>query len=79
MTTRKFYKTKITVEVLSDEPYDFNSLQRTSYDIDEGGCSGEIRVVKSEVLNGKQAAKALDKQGSAPEFFGIDDKGNDID
>lgn len=76
---RKFYRTVLQVEVLSEEPYNFDSLQATAYDIDEGGCSGKVEVVKSEVLNARQAAKALDNQGSAPEFFRIDEKGNDLE
>ena len=78
MTTRKFYKTVITIEVLSEEVYAFDSLEQTAYDIQDGGCSGKIEVVKSEELNGEQVVKALDNQGSASEFFMLDADGNDF-
>jgi hypothetical protein len=79
MTTRKFYKTVITIEVLSEEVYAFDSLEQTAYDIQDGDFSGKIEVVKSEELNGEQVVKALDNQGSASEFFMLDEDGNDLD
>jgi archaellum component FlaG (FlaF/FlaG flagellin family) len=78
MTTRKFYKTVITIEVLSEEVYAFDSLEQTAYDIQDGGCSGKIEVVKSEELNGENVVKALNNQGSASEFFMLDEDGNDL-
>lgn len=78
MTTRKFYKTKIVVEVLSEAPVNFDSLEEVAYSITDGGCSGQWNVVKTTELNGKQIVKALDAQGSASEFFMLDDKGNDL-
>ncbi len=78
MTTRKFYKTVITIEVLSEDVYAFDSLEQTAYDIQDGGCSGKIEVVKSEELNGENVVKALNNQGSASEFFMLDEDGNDL-
>ena len=58
MSARKFYRTVITVEVLSDEPYEFDGLEATLYDITDGHFSGDARVTASSALNGKQAADA---------------------
>jgi hypothetical protein len=79
MTTRKFYRTVVQVEVLSEEPYNFESLQQTAYDIEEGDCSGTCDVIKTQVLNGKQVVAALDKQGSDSEFFRLNEDGNDVE
>lgn len=77
MTKRKFYKTTVEIEILTeDTPYDASSLENIGYDISSGDCSGTWKITKSKTLNGKQAAKALIAQGSDPEFFGIDSLGN---
>lgn len=79
MTTRKFYKTKITFEVLSEDPIDDKwEMQDIVAECIDGGFSGATVGNKQTILNGKQMAKALEKQGSSPEFFQIDEKGNDI-
>jgi len=49
------------------------------YEITEGYCSGVVKNKGSKVINGKQAATALLKQASDPEFFQIDEKGNDVE
>ena len=79
MTKRKFYKTIVEVEVLSEEPFADEDLATVQYEITEGHCSGVVNNKGSKALNGKQVANALIKQGSDPEFFQIDDKGNDIE
>jgi len=52
-------------------------------DIDEainnGDCSGRVTtIVDNEVKTGKEMAKLLKAQGSDPEFFQLDDEGNDL-
>ena len=80
MTTRKFYKTTVTFTVLSEDPIPPNS--------NIGGIVDECNVgeyvmhsstINHEVLNGKQAAEELFNAGSEPQFFKIDDEGNEID
>jgi len=74
---RKFFKTIIQVEVLSeDEPYKFNYLNELYYDITDGHCSGDIEVISQEQLTPEEAAKALIAQRSDPDFFGLDKDGN---
>lgn len=79
MTNRKFYRTIITVEVLSEDPYQCESLSELAYDVDEGECSGKTTVEKTEEVDGTTMALLLMAQGSDPEFFRIDDEGNDTD
>ena len=76
---RVFYKTVIQVEVLSQEPIGEPSLEQLAYNITDGDWSGASKIKSIKELTGKQAAKALIKQGSDPEFFQLDEKGNEID
>lgn len=76
---RKFYKTTIMVEVLSEDPYDFNNLSDVYRDITTGACSGQVRVTGREDFQGPRAAKELRKQESDPAFFRLDENGNDTE
>jgi len=73
---KKIYRTIIQVEILSEEPYEPNSLDQIQYDIDEGDCSGSINAkVSNEEVSGEDAVKLIESQGSDPEFFGMDSDG----
>jgi hypothetical protein len=74
---RQFHKTVIKVIVLSEEPYDNTDVDQLAHDIRDGDCSGEVRIVSSKVLTGRQAAKALQAQGSDPDFFRLTEDGKD--
>ena len=76
---RKFYRTLIEVEVLSEEAVDFGDLAAVHYAITDGDCSGQWGITKSEPVSGPKMAKLLKKQGSDPEFFQLDDHGEDVD
>jgi len=76
---RKFYKTVITVEVLSEGPYEFVSLRQVVDDITDGDCSGKIEDGESVELSREDFVAACEAQGSDPEFFSLDADGNDID
>ena len=79
MTDRKFYRTVVQIEVLSEEPLShFPDIDSIHYDITEGGCFGDTKVIAREILNGKDIADALQHQGSDPEFFLVDSEGNDV-
>lgn len=79
MTTRKFYKKTIVIEVLSeDTPFDFTSMESLGWAMTSGDLSGSVVEEQDQELNGKQAATALLEQGSDPEFFNIDEDGNDL-
>jgi hypothetical protein len=78
MTKRKFYRTVVQVEVLSEEPLiDPENLDTLMYEITDGGCSGSTKIVAQETIHGKYAADLLNNQGSDPGFFGLDAEGND--
>ena len=78
MTKRKFYKTVFQIELLSEEPISPDSLEEISR-LAEGDCSAKWGEKSHKTLNGKQAAKELQKQGSDPEFFMIDENGNELE
>jgi len=78
MTDRRFFRTIIAIEVLSEEQIpegmELDSVVREARD---GAYS--MRPLKHEVqsLSGRQAANALRKQGSDPMFFRLTKGGND--
>jgi hypothetical protein len=76
---KKFFKTIITIEVLSEYKYNNTNLLEINYDIDSGDCSGKVEVTKYEELTPEQMAKAALAQGSDPEFFGLTNEGLPID
>lgn len=77
---RKFFKTTFKVEVLSEEaPVEWDDLSDVAYAITEGECSGKITDERVERLNAHDAALALQKQGSDPEFFRLDAHGNEVE
>ena len=80
---RKFYRTIVTVEVLSEEPYlepvEDDDLQVLSYDIGVGDCSGRVNWGESQEVDGPTMARLLQEQASDPEFFGLDENGEDLD
>ena len=79
MSKRKFYKTIIQVEVLSEEPLQPMSLGELSYETMEGDLSARMETKEEIPLTGLEAAKALQEQGSSPEFFQLTEEGEDLD
>lgn len=81
MTDRMFYKTVITIEVLSEEPIpDGMSIENIANEAMEGSYSmRSLEEAKETLLNGKEAADALLEQGSNPSFFRLTDDGNDVE
>jgi hypothetical protein len=75
---RKFYKTTIQITILSEEPYSPDSIENIIEDITIGGCSGAWEIQQTDILNAKQMAVELKNQASDPEFFNINEKGEDI-
>ncbi len=77
---RKFYRSVVTIEILSEEPYSSVDLAQIHYDITEGPCSGQIDIVpQNEVKTGKEMAQLLLEQGTDPEFFQLTSEGVDIE
>lgn len=77
---RKFYKTVVTVTVLSEEPLCRGTdLKDIAHQIIEGDWSGEVDVGNSKEVTASEVAKLLEEQGSDPGFFRLDSEGNDVD
>lgn len=77
---RKFFRNIVTVEVLSeDEPLqDGLSLAAIEESFTTGDCSaGAVNISVTEI-SGAEAAEGLMAQGSDPEFFRLDEDGNDL-
>jgi len=80
-----FHKVVVQFEVLCPNDEARDSIHNASLaDIHhmtmDGDCSGRfLEASADEKLSPEEAAKALIEQGSDPEFFGIDENGNQID
>jgi hypothetical protein len=79
MASRVFYRTVITVEVLSEEPLTGNEgLSDIEYLINES-CSGRVEtIVENEKIDGLRMAQLLFEHASDPLDFGLDEEGNDL-
>lgn len=77
----KIYRTVIQFEILTEEPFEGGSLEDIAQRTFDGDASGRFldNVIDNEELAGMDAVKAIKAQGSDPEFFGLNDKGEDID
>lgn len=77
---KKIYRTLVTIEVLSEEPIEESmSLDDIEYECNSGSFSGvHDWKVRNEELVGQAAVDAVLAQGTSPDFFGMDENGNDI-
>lgn len=77
---KKLYKSVIVIEVLSEEPIE--SSQSLS-DIVSEGDTGSYSIMSYDKINNKEikgikAVREMKLHGSDVEFFGMDERGNDI-
>jgi hypothetical protein len=81
MSKRKFYKTVIQVEVLSETKgiTDGMDLYEIANEINEGGSSGSVKEIEQIEVDGKQMVDLLNDQGSEPEFFQLTPEGEEIE
>lgn len=78
--TRKFYRQVFTVEVLSEDvPLRCDNLSEIDYAITYGDRSGMVNETVCEEVTAEKMAQLLMDQGSDPEFFRIDEDGNDLE
>lgn len=72
-STTKFWKTTISVTILSegDEPPRYGSLASVADDMINGDVSGQWTTNEFEELEAQAMANELLAQGSDPEFLGI--------
>jgi len=78
---KQFHRTTITVLVLHDEPWpDEWSLEDVAYWTNEGHMVWTPPLTATtETLTGKEMADALYAAGSQPDFFNLDDDGNETE
>jgi hypothetical protein len=76
---RKFYRTVIELEVLSDQPLGQFELETIVYEITEGSWSGVDTIVLQEEVSEGQLKELLIAQGSDPEFMLNDSDFDDDD
>ena len=74
---RKFYKTTLQVEILSEELLKLDDLRVEIEEAMFGDNSMIWSVVSEETMTGSKIVEALYSQGSDPEFFMLDEDGND--
>lgn len=80
MTNRKFYKKVYRIEVLSENRIpDGMELPDVLQEAEVGDYSADIQEDAEIVLNGEDAAKELEKQGSDPGFFNLTPDGDDVE
>lgn len=72
--SRKFYLTRITIEVLSEEPIDDLDMEQISYEVDEGSCVGSGLKFDTTEINEQQVRDRLADFGSDPAFFDLDEE-----
>lgn len=79
-SSRVFHRRRITVEVLSEAALSPDlDLAAIHELITTGACSGQVNWGDDLLLDAKEAAKALQAQGSDPEFFRLTPDGSDSD
>jgi len=69
---KSFYRTTITVDVLSERPFDPINLAEVHDAITTGDCSGSWRVAETQDLTEQEMSQAALEQGTDPGFFGIE-------
>lgn len=76
MTERKFYKTVVTVTILSEDRYTgCEDLESIAAAIDNGDDVGSVFIGDSAEIDGQAACELLYELGSDPGFFRLTDDG----
>ncbi len=80
MSARKFYKTVVTVTILSERGPVSPSceLDHIHRELQDGYWIGEVDNDGGTELTGAEVAKALVEMGSTPDFFDLEDDGTDL-
>ncbi len=76
---RKFYRTVLQFEMLTEEPPRSVDLEDVHYEITEGHASGRLLQATEKVVDGPTMARLLVEQGSDPEFFCLTPDGEDTE
>lgn len=76
---KKLYKSTIQIEVLSEEPINGMSLTRIIDEGDTGSFSIKTKDIKiDKEIKGIRCVREMKLHGSDVEFFGMDERGNDL-
>ncbi len=67
----KFFRTTITLEILSEGPFEFDDLHSVNWSITQGDCSGRIVDSTHEEITEPELVALCDKHHTDPEFFGV--------
>jgi hypothetical protein len=78
MPRRQFYRTILQVTVLTEQPYQPQSLATVAEDIDTGDAPGKWALISQAPFTPQDAARELEQQGSDSEFFGLSPTGWDL-
>lgn len=79
MSSRKFYRTVIQVEILSDYAYSEDDLRSIQFDVERGEVIlGEVSVEPSREVGGSTMASLLLESGETPSALGLSDDGVDV-
>lgn len=77
---KKLYRNIIVLEVLSENPIENETLQDVVTETTIGEYSGNYDfTTNNEEVYGKDAVMLCEKHGTDPEFFGMDNEGNEIE
>jgi|TARA_Y100000034_G_scaffold113405_1_gene148388 hypothetical protein len=77
MPKKRIHRTVIQVEVLSEEPFDYDDLDDIKAEITHNS-SGVITTKSESVLVGLHAVNALGDFHCDAEFLNMDEEGNEI-
>jgi hypothetical protein len=71
ISKQKYYKTIITVEILSDFPYDYGfDLGNIQYDMTYGDVSGRVNSESKEITKNEIEALLIEHGGDPSFIFG---------
>ncbi len=77
---KKFFKTTLTFEVLSEEPIpDDIELEEVAREAQEGSYVGRMGPRWETELCGRSVVTSLYEFGSEPGFFMLDESGQEVD
>lgn len=81
-SSRKFYRSVIQVEVVSDQPMEFEDVLDIDQEIHYGRCDGEMKKLSmNEEIDGARMASILLAMGRGKNmlrFFNLTDDGEDM-
>ena len=77
---KKIYRSVIRYEILSDSPINSMNLSQISEETTTGDLSGQFLEdeVTSVPVSGLEAVNLIIGQGSSPEFFGMNELGEEL-